>query len=413
MRPISICFSLLIFLIYPVTTNALDLETLLAPLRGADTRAAIIEQTTSSIDFLKNDGRSGILPSTTAFPNAGRLLISSKTSGVAASCSGVALNSRYFLTAAHCVCNVAGVNSSDESDCEDKLDTLSFRVFLPTFGIVETQGKPKVHDRYKPPGGIVEGSPSQIADLAVLEFQSTVNVMPIEIGGGKGQYLVLGTGYMNFAIRRVREQLGFPEGSAMQEGVFQLWRLQKVYNDTNGCGEWHSLETLCSWYTTLTMASGPDQSVTVCRGDSGAPLFRLNSEGAIVLEGITSYFSPRRDYDQCLSDSSQRNHYVDVGRYKEWLSEFKQNSPNSYEPKTCASSLFRPGDFVFFGFKGDVTLTTFNARQSARPNMEVKPGSTACTRAEEFGAYSCRLTGGNVTILTTRTGFGQLTICEG
>lgn len=389
------------------------INNLVAPVYGAKTREVLIDQTASAKDFLDNEERSGIFPATTAIRNTGRLLIEAKSTGSRSSCSGIAINSQYFLTAAHCVCNLAGLHSQNFQECEATLDSLSLKIFFPTFGLVTLDGRPIVNPQYRAPTKIVEDTPETVADLAVLKLSKPIEVKALSIGDGSGKYEVLGAGLMYFTIPKVLTKLGLPPGISLHDGVFHMWRLQNVMSDPDSCGSMHSSDTFCSWYTPLPVLRGPLQSATVCTGDSGSPVIRRATTGnGFSVVGVTSYFSPRNDYDQCIADAAKRNHYVDLEYYKEWLQQFSTQKVENLPEKQCASALFREGAVDLIGFNGLLTVTSFKAKNEARPEITVKSNTLNCINDEFFGIHSCNIHNSTYTDVKIASGYAQLTICE-
>ena len=387
---------------------------LVAPVVGAKTRQHILDQTLSAQDFISNQNRSGIFPTATILQNAGKLLIRSREGGGKSSCSGIAINQDYFLTAAHCVCNLVGLQARNASECNLNLNKLELTLFFPNHGLVKVDGVPFVNPRYRSPTYIAEGAMGEIADIAVIRLKTPINVRAIQLGGGVGKHQVLGAGLMYFSVPKILTAFGLPEGVALHDGVFHMWRLREIFSDGDACGEMHSLDTFCSFFSTIRVLRGPLQSATVCVGDSGSPVFRLSETGAVALDGITSYFSPKNNYDQCLADVEKRNHYVDVLRYKHWISGFKSQRDTDYGENVCASALFRHGESVdLIGYSGRLTATSFDSRLAKRPKITIISNNKECMSDDEFGVSSCNIHKSALTSVSIEGGFVQITLCGG
>ncbi len=389
-----------------------SLETLISPVFGEKTRYSFLDQTRSAQDFVLNEQRSGILPAASVLPNIGRLLIRARDGGAKSSCTGIAINQSYFLTAAHCVCNLVGLKAKNYEECEASLDRLSLKLFFPNRGFVAVEGRPFVNPMYRSPTYLVEGQPVDVADLAVIKFRPDLNIEPIRIGEGRGRYMVVGAGLMYFSIPKVLKELGLPEGIALHDGVFHIWRNREVFFDRDACGEMNSSDTFCNLFVPLPILRGPTQSSTVCVGDSGSPVFRLSDSGTPSVEGVASYFSPKQN-EQCLDNAAKWNYYVNVANYKNWIEEFKYNNTRLDKVKTCASALFRKGESVdLLAFSGFLSATGFDARNTERPKIDIIANNKECEDDEAFGVYACKIKNSPFTSVNVNHGFVQLTLCE-
>ncbi|WP_165448057.1 trypsin-like serine protease [Rhizobium leguminosarum] len=373
-------------------------------------REYLVSQYKSSVDYFSNDERSGIFLSTTINENTGRLLIATKGSPEIRSCSGVALNSEYFLTAGHCVCDIFSPKPTGYRSCEGHLRELSLAIFFPQRGLVSIAAPPILHEKYKSPSQIVDDSYEPINDLVVIPLGGQFPFPAIPIGRGVGRYITISFGQMYFTIKAHAKALNFPADS-LQEGVSQASKLDDLYTDPGSCGPQHVGDGGCSIYNGIQVRFGPHQTSTVCGGDSGAPIFQQTSDGNASVVGITSFFSPGNPHDRCMPNTGRRNHYILLELHEDWLAKFRIGASTKSVTPECVSGIFPAGTIDLLNFRGRISVTSFNALNKGRP--EVKIANKYCKSLADFGVSYCEIPKEEYVPIATLGGFSQITLCGG
>lgn len=374
-------------------------------------------------DFWSNESRTGLFLTTNAVPGAGRLLIRRSSQSGVDNCSGVAVNTGWFLTAAHCVCKLNSGDAKDARECNSHLAELELRVFIPREGLFPVGSSPIIHSDYKAPSYLQPGQVGNldqiadpIADLALVKFEGGSEFASLEPTGRPGKFLLASFGTMYFAIEEYAAKMGFEIGRPIPPGVGQASRLQDLYSSRQDCGRYHAADTLCSRYSALQVEAGSLQDTTVCQGDSGSPVLRRDRDDSWSVTAIVSYFSPPNRFDRCTGTTSgQRTHYTDLSRYRHWIKEevgWKGPAPTVL---SCVDGIFKTGTMDLIGFRGLVTASSFNKKPEDQPRHTTITTSPAgyCNRDERFGLSSCKTTAPSYVRIEIASDFAQVTLCDG
>lgn len=386
-----------------------------------ENRSYLIERYQAARAFAADDRRGGIFLDTSLPAPVGRVIIRREGTSGATSCSGAVVGGAHFLTAAHCFCSALGIDARDEPECRPTLASLRLSVFLPQVGLVGTSSAPIVHPAYTSPRGIVplpvgdvvqEGKP--IADLALVSLAVPMpSYLPVT-SRGSARPLLASFGTLTITIDEYAARLGFAPGQPIAAGVGQLSRPLELWSTRTECGRYHTPDTLCGRFSEPTVEAGPLQTAAVCQGDSGAPLLQRAADGSWVLVGVTSYYSPPGLAATCLGDRPRISHFVDAGRYAEWVSAVTRAAPATKSPThTCVSALFASGSFEFLSYVGSITVTAFERRSSEAP----RPPRLDVARPEEcrsepgFGLASCDVVQPSSVVVGIESDFAQITLC--
>ncbi|KIH62293.1 trypsin [Ancylostoma duodenale] len=200
-------------------------------------------------------------------------------------CSGVLISRRHVMTAAHCfmeneglgpknVVITAGSRCADPGQCVNDKKLKSHEI-----------DRVIIHPNYT--------SNPISNDVAIV-------VLGEDVSKGEAEPICMPTRHQEVLVPLVAAGFGLDEN--MDFPGLQMVRFSR-YTEESGY-----IETMSA-------------SQSVCKGDSGGPLFQLNDEQKLVLMGITSAVRP----DCIINSSLRRNYFMDVRKYLKWICDETDN----------------------------------------------------------------------------------------
>ncbi|MFC3530456.1 trypsin-like serine protease [Paracoccus mangrovi] len=372
----------------------------------------------SNHSYLIDGNRTGKIFSSTAVPPIARILIRNLKTGSMSSCSGIFLNGRSVLTAAHCFCGVTLSSPKSFDECQVVLPGVSVKVYSPIYGMVSVAGPPIVHPDYSAPQFIKDWSGTPVADLALLHLSESILGAPQKISDSSGDYFLASFGASSIINRNAAAAFGVSEGHELQSGFAQVSKYREVFSGEDTCLQMYTADTICTLYVDRPFMSGPKQSSVLCQGDSGAPLLQLGEGGGFDLVGIASYYSPRSS-SFCASMGSRLNHFVDVRIYEKWISENIEQVEYIKNNVTCLEGIFKNSGVDLIRFQGTISVTAVASlvgqdgpSDHVRPEILSNIAPEMCDIDAEFGIMYCQVSGLDFVTTSVNGGYGQWTICR-
>ncbi|KAL5290963.1 hypothetical protein ACFFRR_010393 [Megaselia abdita] len=223
------------------------------------------------------------------FPYQAALYIT-KTNGVKNFCGGSLVNSRWIVTAAHCLSQSTFVNIDEivvvlGTSRLEPLDEGS-----QVFNITSYRNFVKIHPLYR--------SLSLANDLALLKLPSPVeftsNVRPVRLPTSRstlefGVFFASGWGRVSDSSKTISNDLRFVEVSLMDHSKCMRSYLMFLVKSSNICVD-------------------TSEGYSTCQGDSGGPLV---SKSLNELVGVTSFGSARGCESKSPAVFTKVSHYLD------------------------------------------------------------------------------------------------------
>jgi len=311
----------------------------------------------------------GLLFTGVTFPAAGRLLRQDE-SGRVHQCSGVLIDGRHFLTAAHCVCEYADSEYKSFTECAANNQPARFKTFVyfPTAGLYKTAGDPRVNPAYRraaaPDGGI-------LGDLAMVTLADAATVPPIPVHHGQriDHYISVG-----FGLTSVRDEdakkFQLPTGT-YSEGIGTA-----AFRNVIDCTSQYA-DAICGHYSAKLPGPG-GVNTAACRGDSGGPILGIAADGRATVIGIAS--SIDSEDRTCNPRYEALTMYTGLARHDAWL---REAAP---DPATAAAIKPRCNELLLVATAADsiavdiptsaprttVTINAAGIRGEEAPTIDVK-----------------------------------------
>jgi hypothetical protein len=352
-------------------------------------------------EWLFSQDGGGLTPvASTVVPSAVRILITPENGG-AQSCSGVLVGSMHVLTAGHCVCGL----KSTELDgwfhptaqaCRPTLSKLTIDVVIPSEGIVRVRAAPEIPDQFRSPESSSQGAMGRIADLAMITLPRAVRPQPAVLDRPvtAATYVLASFGYFSLTNLPADAPTDGPFKALVKydAGIGQLSiQRRSVYLRPSDCGPRAAPDSLCVVYPALPAVSGEARAAGACGGDSGGPIYLLETGGVRKLVGIASYYSPGGT-ENCDARVSQYWHFVNLAEYASWIQGYVRNDPPPPGAADCGEQILSgPGTYRLSSTAAQIVVTpVIEYRGPERPQMQITGvARDRCTTSKEFGLIAC------------------------
>lgn len=336
-------------------------------------------------------------------------VISEINPGGPESCSGVLIDRKTVLTAAHCVCGrPSDTMIYNAEQCKGTLAQTSAEVFSYKYGLSEEATSIHVHPDYEfrnsnndPAKASLPGE--QVADLAIVKIKGFAGVRGLGITDVRGQTRFATSAFGRFSWTTALEHISYVQAKEIYKaGIQQMsfWDASDVHNGSvciDG-GQYGPDDGICTEHKTGSASIGaPSSTSGVCGGDSGSPLYSVGSDGQLELVGIASYFYPPASGGvdcQTSGEADIVNVYISVSDHREWVESFLEPSELSttVSDSNCKEFMFSgPGEIINMNDNNRVSVSAINEGYNEDPPLfQIQlVGQHQCRADLSRGVSSC------------------------